>query len=195
MDQTALDKLSQDAAKVAAQHQEQTEAVGQETQAEAALLSAVVVKIKPALRALCSRIVKEYVSAVNDAGIANGRQSASREYFKPRGLLIASTELESSKNTGTRYERCRELYLMEDGTFAVCIAEESKTQWVGSSDTTTRGELTPIEDRLVAEKWKLDYIITAITEALQKQLEGKSPERTAAAHKRAEHLAALAKLI
>jgi len=184
---TTLERL---APVVEAQHGALTEAIEEEATAEAALLARVVDLVRPALRALSSRLLaSERVFWPDSVSTAT-----EKSYHEERGVILAGTGPERD------YPRANDgaiegtdLVLLADGTFARLDWSGSWTRWQGrtSEETST---LTRLSLADVVETWDVDEIAATLSERLEAQLAGRSGKTTASARERAERLRAVARL-
>ena len=187
-----LATLATTAATVATEHAAYTEARTAEASAEAALLGRIITTVKPALRALASRIKKYDFSTSG----RNGCNPVSRcEYFAERGVMLVDDferEKDATGDEGT-YGGSR-LYLLDDCTLAYVSRKGAWSCWQGAADTYT-AELTIITVASAVEMYELTGIVEALNTKLEEQAKGSKGKRTKAATERAAKLAALASLV
>ena len=197
MDTNAIDlqKLQEQALTVAAQHEEYTAALTAEQQAEAALLDATVEAIRPALRALASKIRTGYRSW----WIGTTDIDSRSEYSDTRGLYVGDgTAGPGRSNPGRDENRGAhagyDLFVTTDGKWLELEYSGHWSRWQGEGDewSATERQLTSAE---VAREYNVPQILGAIQSALERQLQGEKPKRTAAARERAERVAALVTLL
>jgi hypothetical protein len=187
-----LATLATTATTVAKDHEAFTEALSRETQAEAALLERIIVTVKPALRALASRITKEDYATSG----RNGCNPVSRRsYFDERGVCVVDAFDREKDETGNRgsYGGSR-LYLLDDGRLAEVDREGTWSCWQGEADVYT-ATLTVVVAAEAVRHYHLTDMIEAINTKLAEQVKGEKAKRTKAAHARAEKLAAVASLM
>ena len=110
------------------------------------------------------------------------------EYTELKGVLIASEDNGSSKGDTSRVDREKELFLLEDGTFAtfkyVGDFDFWQNAWNHEKRELIESGLT-VED--VASFWDVDEILESIQKALTKRLE-RLGERTKTQKVRIEKL-------
>jgi len=186
-----IENLAAKAATVAREYEAASEAIGDRHKAEAELLAVVVEKIKPALRALSSRIKAQE----RTWWPTNVTTAEDVEYHDARGVPIAGDGLERDHpraNSG-RYEG-RRLWLLDDGTFAVSEYEGTWSRWQGAESRWECGLLRITSPETIAREWKVDEIIAALSEAIDRQVgtrEGVAKKASA----RAEQLRAITALL
>ena len=178
------------AAEVASEHDAELAARRAEQEAEAAVLDAAVVAVKPALKALSGSILQR--SWASGQSTDKARHGAT--YHPEQGIRVAGgpAEEDAPRDTAGSYEGAA-LYLLTDGTFAVVRWTGEWSRWQGAGDT-VEGELTVLQgDALEVFRagWKLDEILASLSTALVKHASNKPP--TKAMQERADRLAALAK--
>ena len=179
-------------ATVAKDHEAFTAALATQNEAEAALLGRIIETVKPALRALASRIKKYDFSTSG----RNGCNPVSRcEYFDERGVMLVD-DFERGKdatgNEGT-YGGSR-LYLLDNGTLAYVSREGTWSCWQGAADTYT-ATLAIVPTVRAVEMYELTDMVEALNTKLEEQAKGSKGKRTKAATERAAKLAALASLV
>lgn len=194
--QVNLSELGTMAATVASQHAEYEAAVAAEEEADAALLTALVETVRPALRALSSRpLIASRTWWVDN--ISTDTETRRAEW---RGLYMRAVS-DSPSGPAQDYPRAnsgafvgRDLFLREDGTWVRLTYAGSWSKWQGSSDEWEAEEqvLTALE---VAQEYKVADIVESVRAALQAQLDGAKGSRTKAARERAARVAALAALV
>ena len=110
-------------------------ALATQNQAEAALLGRIIETVKPALRALASRIKKYDFSTSGRNGC---NPVSSCEYFDERGVMLVNDFERAKDSTGNEgtYGGSR-LYLLDDGTLAYVSREGTWSCWQGAADTYT----------------------------------------------------------
>lgn len=191
VDLSAIESL---AATVAAQDTAFRAALDAEHQAYAATLDAVVAKIRPALRAISSRIRVEH----KEWWVGRTRTDDSSRYHDMRGVCVSDTQAgpgrgscpgDQNRGTYTGYD----LFLLQDGTWCELKYSGAWTRWQGE-DESWEAEVTPVTTADVARDWQDSGILEHLTAALQRQADGGKPARTKAATERAERLRAVAAL-
>lgn len=187
----SLERLSALAATVAADLQEH-EAVRDELEtAEAALLDKLLARVKPALPALCSKLVKRdrnyYVQA--------GKRGHDIEHHAERGVILAGdgpTRKQRTEHGGT-YEGVH-LALLESGSWGELVYAGSWSKRGTQSDSDTRkNTLRVMDSRTVAHEWHVDEIIEGLDEALEKQATDTRKKRTEELRERLAAVVALVK--
>lgn len=192
---TAIDtnKIQQLAQQVAVQHAEYKEAIASERAAEVQVLEQVIALVKPALRALCGRIVATYdVSHHADVNYGGGVcKTTSRE---ERGFCIAgdARAYEDTPQANSGGYEGQGLWLLADGTLAEIAWSGNWSRWQGSS-WGYASVLHPVT--FSAREWKLNECLESIESALAKQLAGNKPAVTEAALARATKLRAAVVLL
>ena len=184
-------RLAALAAKVAEQHATMEAAFEEERAAEEVLLGQLVDAVRPALRALSSRLkASEKVFWPDSVSTAT-----EKSYHDERGVILAGTgpERDHPRANDGAIEG-RDLVLLDDGDFARLDWSGYWTNWRGrtSKETST---LTRITLRDVVETWDVDEIAAALSERLEAQLSGRATKTTASARQRTEKLRAVAALL
>mgnify|MGYP001240549871 CR=1 FL=1 len=189
MDQTVarIDTLSRS---VAEQHGTMQAAIDDERDAEKELLEKLVEAVRPALKALSSRLKSmETTFWPTSVEIAT-----EKTYHPERGVILDGNgpfrdhpRANDGRIGGT------DLVLLDDGTFARLDWTGTWTRWQGrtSEETST---LTRLSLADVVETWDVDEIAATLSERLEAQLAGRSGKTTASARERAERLRAVARL-
>ena len=184
-------RLAELAPAVERQHAEMTSAFEEEQTAEVELLAQLVETVRPALRALSSRL-----KASEKVWWPDNVSTATEKTFHPeRGVLVAGSgpERDHPRANDGGIEGT-DLALLEDGTFARLDWSGSWTRWQGrtSEETST---LTRISLLDVVETWDVDEIARVLVDRLEAQLSGKATKTTAAARDRAEKLRSVSTLL
>lgn len=193
MDTTTLDKIQSLSATVAADHDALVAAVGEEREAAAALLDAVVAKARPALRALASRIVKLDRTWWPD----NAHQTSDETHHDERGVrLVGDGPEEDHPRANSGQIEGRDLYLLTDGTFAEVTWSGTWSRWQGAGSR-RESDLAryPTSRAVVDDGWRVGEIVEALAVALERHARGEARATAKAARARAERLAALSKLL
>ncbi len=161
-----IEEVQTQAQTVATQSEAHQEAIAAERSAEAALLDRLIEVVRPALRALSSRILTRH----DTTGGANGCNPVEiKEYHATRGLLVVDEyrrNKDSSGNSGS-YSGYG-VYLLADGTLARAKQSGTWSAWQGDWDRTS-WELTPTTSGEVMKRDTIDEIVVALAEALEKQ--------------------------
>lgn len=190
MDQTVarIDTLSRS---VAEQHGTMQAAIDDERDAEKELLEKLVDTVRPALKALSSRLKSmETTFWPTSVEIAT-----EKTYHPERGVILDGNgpfrdhpRANDGRIGGT------DLVLLDDGTFARLDWTGTWTRWQGrtSEETST---LTRLDLDAVVETWDVDEIAATLSERLEAQLAGRATKTTASARERAEKLRAVAALM
>lgn len=187
-----LAALAATAATVAEQHSALTQAIGDETAAEAALLEAAIAAVRPALRALASKIIaREYHTSGRD-----GLHPVREQEYHPdlRGLVLVDDFCEEDDRTGNAGSYAGDrLVLLTTGELVRVKRTGHWSRWQGSDNeyTTTWRVLTPLE---AARRYRVAECLATLDKRLASHLEGNAAKRTAAATQRAERLRAMATL-
>lgn len=186
-----LSRITELAPKVAALHEDRTAAVAEETEAEAAVLTTVVEMVRPALRALRSRIEKQYASTSG----RNGCNPVTEEsWFPERGVLLVDNFYRERDETGNRGRfRGERLYLLDDGRFAEVKRRGQWSHWQGEWDRWT-AEMVFLSVEQVSRKYELPDVLKELADALEQQATGASAQRATKARERAVRLRAIAAL-
>ena len=177
------------AAEVASEHDAELAARRAEQEAEAAVLDAAVVAVKPALKALSGSILHR--SWASGQSTDKARHGAT--YHPEQGIRVAGgpAEEDAPRDTAGSYGG-RALYLLDDATFAVVRWTGEWSRWQGSDDL-VEGGLTVLDGPrgVLMAGWKLDEILASLSTALVKHAANKPA--TKAMQGRAERLDALVK--
>lgn len=179
------------AANVAAQHDEMTAAVEEERAAEERLLGQLVEAVRPALRALSSRLLASERTFWPD----NVSTATEKDYHEERGVRLAGSGPERDHpraNRGTI--EGLDLVLLDDGTFARLDWSGHWSKWQGEGDL-EESTLTRVSLRDVVDGWDVDQLAATLHERLEAQMAGRAPKRTASARERAEKLRAVSSLL
>lgn len=186
---TDINQITETATKAAANAAELESAIDAERSAEADVLTAAIEAARPALRAICSRMV----SRDTDFHIADVNKARSVvEYHAERGLHLAGAangERDQPRDNDGGYEG-EGLFLLSDGSLARRTWSGAWSKWQGATDD-LRSTLAPITVREAMDEWDLDDCLKNLHEALSKAADGKAPERAAKARERADRLRAL----
>lgn len=191
MTDISIADLASTATAVGAQHTAMTAAIDSERAAEAALLEAAIDAVRPALRALSSRLQSRYYCTSG----ANGCNPVERaDHFTDRGLVLVDDYGSQKDRTGNRGDyRGTRLVVLSDGQLARLERGGSWSHWQGEDNEfdVTLTLVTPLQ---AVKQYALADILASLRDALQRQLDGAAPKRTAAAQARAEKLTAIAAL-
>lgn len=187
----AVEKITNLSRSVAAQHATMEAAFDEERAAEEELLEKLVETVKPALRALSSRLK----ASETTFWPTSTETSTEKTYHPERGVRLDGNGPERDHpraNDGGIGGT--DLVLLDDGTFARLDWTGTWTRWQGrtSEETST---LTRITLRDVVETWDVDEIAATLSERLEAQLAGRATKTTAASKDRAEKLRAVAALL
>ena len=176
---------------VAEQHATMETAFDEERAAEEELLEKLVETVRPALKALSSRL-----KATETTFWPTSTETATEKTCHPeRGVILDGDgpfrdhpRANDGKIGGT------DLALLDDGTFARLDWTGTWTRWQGrtSEETST---LTRITLRDVVETWDVDELAAALAERLEAQLAGRATKTTASARERAERLRSVTLLL
>ena len=179
------------ARQVAAQHAEMTSAISDERAAEEELLARIVDSVKPALRALSSRLLASERTFWPDSVST----ATERSYHEERGVRLhgGGPSRDHPRANDGAIEGL-DLVLLEDGTFARLDWTGTWTHWQGRASV-DESTLTRLSLRDVVDGWDVDILAAGLHDRLTAQLEGRAPKRTASARERAEKLRAVSSLL
>jgi len=183
------------APKVAAEHEEYAAALTAERAAEVELLRVVIETVRPALKAITSRIKTENRWGSTGNGVYPWEKD---EHYAQRGLYLDPDDLvgpgrerRGDQNRGSYVGSDR--ILLVDGSILELEYNGSWSQWQGeTSGWTSTQEVVPLE-KLSSEQ--IHDAIRAIGAALQNQADGNKTKRTAASIERAAKIAAVTALL
>ena len=160
--------------------------------AEGQALAAVVAAVRPALRALCSRIPRVNRSTSGRNGC---NPVSEKEWFSERGLLLVDQWEEERDYTGNEGTYGgRRLYLLDDGRFAIVDREGTWSCWQGAWSGYECSLEICSSPREVMESWEFDECTDAISKALEAHVSGNLAKRASANRARAEKLRAIVAL-
>ena len=183
--------LAELARQVAEQHDTMNEAFEEERAAEAALLEKIVDAVRPALKALSSRL-----KASERTWWPTSTETATERTDHPeRGIKVdGDGPVRDHPRANDGAVSGQDLVLLEDGTFAVLDWSGNWTRWQGrtSSEEST---LTRITARDVVENYDAENIAQTLVDRLEAQVKGKAPKTTQAARDRAEKLRSVSTLL
>jgi hypothetical protein len=187
----AVEKIATLSRSVAEQHATMEAAFDEERAAEEELLEKLVDAVRPALRALSSRLK----ASETTLWPTSTETSTEKTSHPERGVRLDGNGPERDHpraNDGSIGGT--DLVLLDDGTFARLDWTGTWTRWQGrtSEETST---LTRITLRDVVETWDVDEIAATLSERLEAQLAGRATKTTAASKDRAEKLRAVAALL
>lgn len=192
MTETSIpETLANLAANVAAQHDEMTAAVEEERAAEERLLGQLVEAVRPALRALSSRLLESERVWWPD----NISTATEKSYHEERGVRLAGSgpERDHPRANDGAIEGT-DLVLLESGDFVRVDWSGSWTRWQGRTSH-EESALTRLSLADVVAGWDVDDVSRALVERLEAQVNGRAPKTTAAAKDRAEKLRAVVALL
>ena len=177
---------------VAAEHEAHVAALSSERAAEVELLRAVIEAVRPALKAIASRI--KVSNRWGSNGVHPGEETEYCElcglYLNPYTAIGPWRERRGSTRgsyTGT------DRFLLTDGSILELQYDGHWSQWQGeTSGWTSTQTVVPLEK--LSSKQVHDAI-RAIGEALQKQADGNKTKRTAASIARATKITAMTALL
>ena len=183
-----INKLREDALAIASEHDELTRTTTQRQAAEARVLAGVVEAVRPALRAMASRIA----TSERTSGLATDRQRECKTHHDTPGLRVDGDGLEEDcPRDFTGSHEGSALYLLADGTFAVLTYSGSWSRWQGSTSW-WEAEVVPVTvDEVPANGWSTDEIVARIAKALASH-QGTRKAASARNVARAEKLGAVA---
>jgi hypothetical protein len=167
------------------------EAIG----AEAELLEHVVRILGPVtLKALSSRIVAERFGDTVAAD-RDHFQAQKTTYHEARGLLIYDGVNHTYSGTGTKHYQGYELYLTAGGDWLECCRERDTTIWQGARDHEQAMQWRTLSAQDVAEEYDVDELLHELNAALDRQANGKAPERAQKFRARAQCIGAINALL
>jgi hypothetical protein len=184
-----IQNIVETAQTVATQSEDLRSAIDIERTAEAEVLTAAIEAARPALRAICSKLVARDLTTGN--GDVN-RHREQVEYHQERGVHLAGdskAEEDQPRDNSGAYEGYG-LYLLVDGRLANRTWSGSWSRWQGST-TECVSVLEPVTAREAMDEWELSECLENLGKALQKQADGNASERAQAARERAEKLRAM----
>lgn len=189
-----IQKIAQQAPAVADEHAALEAAAAESDTAEAALLASVIEAVRPALRALASRVLVGEVTH----GAGSHLCRTSKTYASWRGVLVAGddeAEDDDSRQNDGAYEGTG-LYLDTEGILREVSWSGHWSRWQGSTRRAEGAErrVTPYS---VVQEWQAGTVAT-IVESLSRALAAQNGTRgkaTKAATERASRFRALAALL
>lgn len=185
---TKIDNLSR---LVAEQHATLQAAIDEQRQAEEELLEKLVESVRPALRALSSRL-----KASERMWWPTSVETATEKTYHPeRGVRLDGNGPERDHpraNDGS--VGGTDLVLLDDGTFARLDWTGNWTRWQGRTSN-EESTLVRLSLREVAEEHDVDEIAARLHELLTQQLAGKAGKTTQAAKARAEKVRSVSLLL
>ena len=187
----AVEKITTLSRSVAEQHATMETAIAEERAAEEELLEKVVDAVRPALKALSSRIL-----ATERTWWPTSVETATDKSFHPeRGVrLDGNGPVRDHPRANDGAVEGEDLVLLEDGTFARLDWSGTWTRWQGrtSEETSTLTRLTLAE---VVETWDVDQLAARLHELLEQHLAGRATKTTASARERTAKLRAVSALL
>lgn len=188
---TAVSKLDTLSRAVAEQHATMEAAFEEERHAEEELLEKLVDAVRPALRALSSRLK----ASERTWWPTSAETTTDKTYHPERGVYVSGNGPERDfprANDGSVVGS--DLVLLDDGTFARLDWSGTWTRWQGrtSEETSTWTRLTLAD---VVAEWDVDEVAATLAERLEAQLAGRAAKTTASARERTEKLRAVAALL
>lgn len=187
----AVEKITTLSRSVAEQHATMETAIAEERAAEGELLEKVVDAVRPALRALSSRIL-----ATERTWWPTSVETATDRSFHPeRGVrLDGNGPVRDHPRANDGRIGGTDLVLLDDGTFARLDWTGTWTRWQGhtSEETSTLTRLTLAE---VVETWDVDQLAARLHDLLEQHLAGRAAKTTASARERTAKLRAVSALL
>lgn len=193
--QAILAGLKAKAIEVGVASERRDKAFNELTSAEGELLAAVVEAVRPALRAISSRIPTS--GGVQAMGDVNRQRDLPTTYWEIPGFCVdddrPGPQEDQVRDNGGSYTGA-DIFLLVDGTFVRLQYEGRWSRWQGStSEWNVRAStLTATE---VANITDVDEAIERLSKALDRQLEGGTERRAAKASARAEKVRAIRSLL
>lgn len=200
--ETTVAQIAAAVPSVAAAHEEYLAARKVEQAAEAELLRSVIVLAKPALRAISTRPQTcsdwredEYDERRTERASWAGLYLAG-EGSRP-GPEREGRRGPSGHDTTDGTYGGTDLFLCADGELRSLSYEGTWSNWQGSYSPWRSTEVWETPETVVGDGWapSVAEIVGALAQALQKEADGKRPERSKAARERAAKLSALAALL
>ena len=179
-----LETISKLVPTVSTEHEAFVQAIEEETSAEAALLERVVAEVRPALRALSSRIKVGYRMWWVDCTTDD-----ETTYSETRGVCLGDDDnrpgpyRRGSRGNDGPYEGS-DLFLTSEGTWLELTYDGHWSKWQGSSQQWEAREETLTLDE-VAERYDVPSLLRRLAARLEAQAKGSLGKRTEAARKRA----------
>lgn len=187
-DKQVINELAEQAKKVGRQQTDYDEAWDAEHRARAELLQAVLDSVRPALRAICNRVVIKGTSSAagstTDAALWRGLLVSS----EPSGGGPKVVPIAGDRHRG-RYAGS-DLLLNDEGVLVEIVYEGTYSNVKGEISS-WEGKWCPLTCRHAITEYSADKIIDRLTTALLDSAKGASPMRTAMLLSRAEHLRAV----
>ena len=179
------------ATQVGEQHDTMAEAFEEERAAEAALLEKIVDAVRPALKALSSRL-----KASERTWWPTSTETATARTDHPeRGIKVdGDGPVRDHPRANDGAVSGQDLVLLEDGTFAVLDWSGNWTRWQGRTSA-EESTLTRITTRDVVDTYNAENIAQNLVDRLEAQLTGRAAKTTQAARDRAEKLQAVSRLL
>lgn len=187
-----LKRLEQDAAKLGELAAEQEEATAAASRAEAELIKQIVELVKPALRALSSRVkVRERTWWPDSVSTATEEDFASW-----RGFRVSGDGPERDHPGANQGEiEGVDTFIKADGSLCRLRYSGDWTRWQGRAEEWTASEatITPLD---LAREVGAEDIVKVLSEAVQRQLSSGGREKaTARSRERAAVLGALSTML
>ncbi len=174
---------------VATEHRDHEAARGELMEVEAALLDKLVMTVKPALPALCSKLVKRERSYY----VQPMQREAEIDYHEERGVILAGGREKRRLDQKRGLFEGEALALLRTGAWARLTYTGAWSQWE-REDALEETTLACLDSRAVVAAWDVGEIISALEVALKGQAEGSRKKRTQEIRERVAAVAALVKL-
>jgi hypothetical protein len=187
-----IEKLKARAAELATVAGEQSRAHDVEGAAEVELLDSIVETVRPALKALASRIQVSHLSQWVSSSDTDETDLFMNGVKGLRVIGDGAFQAHPSANRG--HYAGNDLYLTTAGTWLELRYDGSWSRWQGEGDDWT-AEQERLNTSEVVERYSVADIIEAISSAVEAQLEGNRTKATKAALRRAETTNALVTLL
>lgn len=177
---------------VSEQDRERLEAIAAERDASAKTLERVIQVVKPAIRAISSRIKCRDDSTSGRNGCNHVEEI---EYHTQMGFKLAGGVSQDKDETGNRgsYGGIA-LYLLTTGELAHVEFDGTWSNWQGEWDRLS-STLEIIDATEAMNRYDIDDCLQELVKALKEQVSGKATAASKAARERATKLSALAALI
>lgn len=185
-----IENIAAKAAQVGSEYETSQAAIAERDAAEANLLEALIERIRPALRALSSRIQSRERTWWPD----NASTATETDHFSERGLCVAGGGVKRDHpraNAGS-YEGT-DLWLLTEGRFAEVTYSGHWSRWQGAASA-WEASLTSRTTAQIAHDYDVDEIVATISEALDKAT-GSREKTTTKARERAEQIRAVTTLL
>jgi hypothetical protein len=190
---STIQELADLAVKAAEIQHNLDEAISFSTNAEIAAITAVIEKVRPALRSIAGRMKVSYHSW----WVGNTHTDNEVEYYHTKGVRLVDGHTYQKDSTGNSGSvEGTNVYLLVDGSFAKFEYSGYWSSWQGSSDK-WEAEVTEISIEEYVRNWggKLEDVVRILEEKFKGVIEGKAPEKTKKNLEHAKKLNAITELL